>query len=650
MRKGNPKARLAMLLALALTLCLLCGTALASSTGAVANVNGTEYASLKEAFAQAPSGATVVLVNSISGFTTNDIATVPEGKTLTLDMNGKSITVDGSFTGRPIVNNGTLTVTGNGLIDSSASEFGGYGAINNFGMLTIENGTYRGNIVADGSAVYVRPGGEAVINGGTFWGRAAVYNVGTLTVNGGTFETSSCNQTTDSNGNGKNKHFAYCLLSGGTLYFNNGSVTGVQGALGIFKGYAEVKGGTFQTVGCEHSAAGAYSFYALYIAGEDGPVEAHISGGSYTSASRVAVLCGNDNTGGDGGINAKATAYISGGTFIGGGDGTALHVEKITGNSTITGGTFSDKVNSDGTHDTAYVLPYVAPGLGQIDNQNGTFTIKGTTVSFLNEDGSAAYKTIDVAPNNKIDAALAPTPTKAGCSFVGWRMDGSQALWNFDTDVVANTPVKLLAVWAVKQPASVTLTADREAVHAGQSITLSASTTHEAAGAAYAYSWYRDGARLNVPSALTLTVSESGTYTVKVEVLLDGKTSAALESNAVTCAITAHAFGSGWASDATHHWHACAGCDEKKDLALHTSDAGTVTKPATEAAAGERVFRCTVCGAALKTEAIPALPSSAPNVPKTGDSSAAPLWLALMLLSGGGLAAALYSKRKAWGK
>lgn len=648
MKKGNPTARLAMLLALALTLCLLCGAASASEAGAVANVNGTEYISLKEAFAQAPSGATVVLVNSISGFTTSDIAIVPEGKTLTLDMNGKSITVDGSFTGRPIVNNGTLVVTGNGIIDSSASEFGGYGAINNFGMLTIENGTYRGSIMADGSAVYVRPGGEAVINGGTFEGCAAVNNAGTLTVNGGVFQTTSCNRTTDSNG--KTGHWAYCLISSDTLYFNNGSVTGVQGALAINRGYAEVKGGTFQTVGCKHSSTGAYSFYALYIAGEVGQVEAHISGGSYTSASRVAVLCGNDNTGGDGGINAKATAHISGGTFIGGGDGTALQAGVNTGDPTITGGTFSDKVRPDGTHDAAYVLPYVAPGLGQIDNQNGTFTIKGTTVSFLNEDGSTAYKTIDVVPNNKIDAALAPTPTKAGCSFVGWRIDGSQALWNFDTDVVANTAVKLLAVWAVKQPASVTLTADREAAHAGQSITLSASVTHEAAGAAYAYSWYRNGAPLNAPSAPSLTVSEPGAYTVKVEVLLDGQTSAALESNAVTCAITAHAFGSEWASDAAHHWHACAGCDEKKDLAPHTSDAGAVTRPATETAAGERVFRCTVCGAALKTEAIPALPSSAANVPKTGDSSAAPLWLALMLLAGGGLAAALYSKKKAWGK
>ena len=309
----------------------------------VAKIGEETYTTLAEAFTKAPENATVVLVENITGLTTDDIAMVPAGKTIVLDMNGKSITVDSSFVGRPIVNNGTLTITGNGIIDSSNSEFGGYGAVNNFGVLTIENGTFRGNVMADGSAVYVRPGGEATINGGLFEGCAAVNNAGKLTVNGGTFQTTSCNQTTDSTG-GMN-HWAYCVISSGELYFNYGTVEGVQGGLGINNGYAEVKGGKFQTVACEHSAAGAYSFYALYIAGEIGQVEALISGGEYRSASRVAVLCGNDNTGGDGGINAKATAYITGGTFIGGGSSPALQAGTNTGDPQITGGTFSSDVS-----------------------------------------------------------------------------------------------------------------------------------------------------------------------------------------------------------------------------------------------------------------------------------------------------------------
>lgn len=64
-------------------------------------------------------------------------------------------------------------------------------------------------------------------------------------------------------------------------------------------------------------------------------------------------MCGNDNTNGDGGINAKATARISGGTFIGGSDGVTLSAGKNTGDPEITGGTFSTQAD---------VAPYVAGG------------------------------------------------------------------------------------------------------------------------------------------------------------------------------------------------------------------------------------------------------------------------------------------------
>ena len=87
---------------------------------AVCQIGETGYASLKEAFEKAPESATVILLKDIIGMTGEDIATVPAGKTIVLDMAGKSITVDSGFEGRPIVNNGTLTVTGDGVIDSSA--------------------------------------------------------------------------------------------------------------------------------------------------------------------------------------------------------------------------------------------------------------------------------------------------------------------------------------------------------------------------------------------------------------------------------------------------------------------------------------------------------------------------------------------------
>lgn len=60
--------------------------------------------------------------------------------------------------------------------------------------------------------------------------------------------------------------------------------------------------------------------------------------------------------------------------------------------------------------------------------------------------------------------------------------------------------------------------------------------------------------------------------------------------------------GSGWAHDATNHWHVCR-CGEILDKAKHTFG-WVVDKPATVEAKGERHEECTVCGEKGKTEEI----------------------------------------------
>ncbi|WP_308754679.1 hypothetical protein [uncultured Anaerotruncus sp.] len=321
-------------------------------------------------------------IKLLKDFAVEKSIVIPDGKEIILDMDGHSITVGSDFTGRPIINYGTLTVTGNGTIDSSASEFGGYGAIDNYGTVTVENGTYRGSVYADGASLKNRPGSTATINGGTFDGSTcAFYNEGKATVNNGSFVTTSCTHVTDSQG--EKGHWAYALNSRGELYFNNGSVQGVQGALAISNGYAEVKDGRFETVP-DTDGNDSCAHYAIYIAGEVGEVEAHVSGGTFKSASKVAILVGNDNTGGDGGINAKATAYISGGTFTGG-NGKALDAGTNTGNPSITGGTF----NSD-------VSAYVAAGY-KCEQKDDKYVIVDDNAYVVEVDGAGRYKTVGEA-------------------------------------------------------------------------------------------------------------------------------------------------------------------------------------------------------------------------------------------------------------
>ena len=58
------------------------------------------------------------------------------------------------------------------------------------------------------------------------------------------------------------------------------------------------------------------------------------------------------------------------------------------------------------------------------------------------------------------------------------------------------------------------------------------------------------------------------------------------------------------------HWHECTVCHEKKDEAVHTWDAGKVTKNATTTATGIKTHTCTACKA-TKTVTIPKLAKKA---------------------------------------
>ena len=335
---------------------------------------------------------TIQLTKDIPDFETEDIIEVPADAKIILNMNEKTISTTSNFNGRPIVNKGTLTVTGNGTIDSSNADSKknnavGLGAIDNFGTLLIENGTYKG-CVFGGAAIRNKEGASLTIDDGYFESNSAIYNFegATAIINGGEFKSEACNVIKDDAGNGN--YYAYAFISAGNLYFNDGKVTGVQGALAINNGYAEVKDGTFETIICEHDNNTA--FYALYIAGERGVVNATITGGTFKSATRVAVSVGNDNTGGDGGLNLPANATITGGTFIGGGSGAAALEAPKTGTLNITGGTFSSNVEE-----------FVDPSSNIEEDGKGNWVTNPISVEeAVASVGEKNYKTLAAAVKN----------------------------------------------------------------------------------------------------------------------------------------------------------------------------------------------------------------------------------------------------------
>ena len=105
----------------------------------VAEVNGVKYESLQEAVNV---GGEVTILKD---FVLTETVTIAADKTVTLDLNGKTISAGATFAVKAIVNNGTLTINGNGgTIDISASTTESIQVVDNYGTLTINGGTYKG--------------------------------------------------------------------------------------------------------------------------------------------------------------------------------------------------------------------------------------------------------------------------------------------------------------------------------------------------------------------------------------------------------------------------------------------------------------------------------------------------------------------------
>ena len=186
---------------------------------------------------------------------------------------------------------------------------------------------------------------------------------GEMTITGGTFKNTSCSScdsvrwgyTVRNGTGGQVSHLVIEEAAAGSV-----SVTGVQGALANSCGLLEVKSGSFETIACAAHGSGP----SHYVAGERGDSKAVVTGGTFRSVSKTAVLVGNDNTNGDGGINANATTEIKGGTFIAPEGIKAVTGAPKTGNPSVTGGTFSSDVSE-----------YIPEGAEAIPNEDGSFDV-----------------------------------------------------------------------------------------------------------------------------------------------------------------------------------------------------------------------------------------------------------------------------------
>ena len=302
----------------------------------VAMIGATEYTTLTAAINEANTGDTVTLLKD-----TKEDITIPSVKTITLDLNGKTLTNVDDHT---ILNNGNLTITGTGRVDNISHA---KGALYNKGTVVINGGTF------DRSKENGKTSNDS---GSNSW--YTIKNVGSMTIHdGATVQTAGNNAALgkfsslvsngyfDANDYSTNKGLDQPILTidGGTfrgglntiknddrakLTINGGTFSNYYQAVVQNHNIAEITGGTFTAA--SDANAETYGIYNCGCGAEIDLGTLTVSGGTFTGATYAVAEVSSLN----------AAVNISGGQFAG---TKAAIVKSSTSKATIavSGGKFS---------------------------------------------------------------------------------------------------------------------------------------------------------------------------------------------------------------------------------------------------------------------------------------------------------------------
>ncbi len=235
-----------------------------SEENAVAQVGENYFDSLEEAISAAENNSTVILLKNYDSVATGTI-TVPEGKSIVLDLNGYTVKFSQDFS--PILVNGQITIqdtiTGGTICSNKAIEV-------DKGTLTLKSGTIE---VSDDYGIYVSNDGHAAVNGGAISSLYAPFTGNNLTgdmnftVTDGTL-TAKCGPAIYMPGQGK------LDISGGTL----------NGGISLRMGQVNISGGTINaTTGSIDSPTEYYH----YSGNAWLPDALYVFNGTYTSESEL---------------------------------------------------------------------------------------------------------------------------------------------------------------------------------------------------------------------------------------------------------------------------------------------------------------------------------------------------------------------------
>lgn len=437
-----------------------------------------------------------------------------------------------------------------------------YGAINNFviaikegGSLTINDSAGDGAIIAEhedyGYGIQLYSGATLIVNGGTIETTQEAIDIRTsasnvkIEINGGKVVSTedsvlgvrgNSNIVVDIKGgemvsggrtgmfvSGDNEDSIIINMTGGSL--TQTADGGLSGAIQASKGAIINVSGTASITSNSSYGVQVQENVVLNVSGGsiaavdsrrdaisvEGQGEVNVTGGEISSTTNSAI-----------GASENAVVNVSGGKLTGkeGRDAIAKEDEAVVA---VTGGSFSSDVSE-----------YVPEDMTVDTDDQGNFVVYVEVTFSDNDEATDNDKVVKVAVGDKIDASEAPAFTMDGYTLNGW-MKSDGTAWDMENDAVSEK-ITLVPVWVLNAP-EVTLTADKTTVTEGESITLTAQAVHGAAGATFTYAWYKDGVLIEGQTGATLTVTESGSYLVKVSAIDGSLTSAQIESEPVTCTV-----------------------------------------------------------------------------------------------------------------
>ena len=343
-------------------------------TNAVAKVGDTYYKTLADAVAAADNN-TVTLLKDV----TADI-TIPAGKTMTLDLNGKTLTNVNDHT---ILNNGNLTITGTGKVDNISHA---KGALYNKGTVVVNGGTF------DRSKENGKTSNDS---GSNSW--YTIKNVGSMTIHDGATVQTAGNNTTL----GK---FSSLVSNG---YFNAGDYTNNRG---LEQPILTIDGGTFRgglnTIKNDDRAkltinGGTFSNY--YQAVVQNHNIAEITGGTFTAASDAnAETYGIYNCGCGAEIDL-GTLTVSGGTFTGATYAVA-EVSSLNAAVNISGGQFAGTKAAIVKSSTSKAT--IAVSGGKFSSDPSVYVVGNGNTNIVKRDGSEGAYTYTVLAKSGLTSGV----------------------------------------------------------------------------------------------------------------------------------------------------------------------------------------------------------------------------------------------------